>query len=68
MKFLLLALCLLTSGCQVQLNVACSVVNIPIVKAQANKGRGSATMSGSSLKDAANGLKQKAGDITGIPK
>jgi hypothetical protein len=56
---------LLFCGCQIQINVASSVVNIPVVKTQHdNKNSG---MSGSDLKESGNGLKQKGGDLKASP-
>jgi len=59
---LLLLLLLLASSCQLQINIASSVINVPVVKTQLSDG--DTKMEGSKLEDIAEGIKQKAGDLS----
>jgi len=61
-RAVIITLAILCGGCQLQVNLASSVVNVPVVKTQYKSD--DAQMLGSNLKDIADGMKQDAGDVS----
>jgi len=64
MKAFILFIIVTCSGCQLQVNIASNVTNVPIVKTQYESDK--AKMTGSSLEDVKKGS-DKAGDVKVIP-
>jgi len=64
MKAFILFIIVTCSGCQLQVNIASNVTNVPIVKTQFESDE--ANMTGSSLEDVKKGP-DKAGDVKVIP-
>ncbi len=61
MKALLISALFLLTGCQIQVNLASNVTNVPVVKTQL--GNDKAEMTGSNLEDIKKGA-DEAGDIS----